>query len=670
MSDEEFEDDEPELDDDDLDEDAIVEDDDLEEETDDIEILDDDLEVSPEVPVAVVTDETTGESTDEEDDEEGVVDLDEELHPDDVEEPLDVLLQERTASATLEDDEEELEEEEADGDDRADGPAVSCRDVPTSSSANRASSCCRSAVSPTLNGSTATTALDRMTPAAPVSSRPATALRAKPSWARLGAALGAGVVTGLCFPPVGLGPVVLVAVVPLLWAWRGARPAHAALYGFAYGVAAYTVVIPWIRYFGYVAIVPLVVTMALAIAAVGALVAAYARRGLASPFLTAAVWVVLEALRGRFPFGGFPWADLGVALHDVAAARAVASVGGTLLVSFAVVTVNGLLLDLGLALRERSNGSAVLAGIAVAGVLVATIVADVTRFEPTTTGHLRVAMLQGDDEQLPLAQQVDQPLTEQHFALADRLRGHYDLIVFPEAALDTDPERDSDLRSRIVALARKHDSAVLVNARTPANDGRYRNTNLLYTPDGKLQGTYSKQHLVPFGEYVPWRDALSWLPELRQVPYDFEAGRTRTLFRTAGHRFESVICFESAFAPLVRAAVRDGAEIVVVSTNNRSYQRSANSEQHVALGQMRAAETGRAVLQASVSGITAVIDPDGSVHHETGLFESAVVTASVPTSSGETLYVRFGDWVVLLGAVAMIVVTIVAIRRPVRSPAT
>lgn len=507
-----------------------------------------------------------------------------------------------------------------------------------------------------------------MTPAVPVSGRTAATLRSKPSFTRLAAALIAGVLTGLCFPPVGLGPLVLVAVVPLLWAWRGARPAHAALYGFAYGIAAYVVVIPWIRYFGYVAIVPLVVAMSVYVAGAGALVAAYARRGIASPFLTASIWVVLEALRGRFPFGGFPWADLGVALHDVPAARAVASVGGTLLVSFVVVAVNGLVLDLALAVRTHVGRAAVLAGIGIVGIVVATVVLDATRFEPTVTGRLRVAMLQGDDEQLPLAQQVNQPLTEKHFELAAKLRGQYDLIVFPESSLDTDPETDTLLRDRIVELAKEHDAAVLVNARTPAPDGRYRNTNLLYTASGRLQGTYSKQHLVPFGEYVPWRDALSWLPELRQVPYDFEAGRSRTLFRAAGHPFESVICFESAFGPLVRDAVHDGAQFIVVSTNNRSYQRSANTEQHVALGQMRAAETGRAVLQASVSGITAVIDPDGSVHDTTKLFESAIVKASVPTATGETLYVRFGDWVVLLCAIAIVAVTVVAIRRPIKTP--
>jgi apolipoprotein N-acyltransferase len=504
-----------------------------------------------------------------------------------------------------------------------------------------------------------------VTPAVPVSNRIGTQHALRWSWIRLGAALGAGVLTGLCFPPVGLGPVVLVALVPLLWAWRGARPGHAALYGFAYGIAAYVIVIPWIRYFGYLAIVPLVAAMAAAIAGVGALVAAYARRGLSSPFLTAAVWVVLEALRGRFPFGGFPWADVGVALHDIPAARALASVGGTLLVSFVVVAVNGLLLDLGLAVRAHVSPAALLAGVGVVAVLVATVVADVTRFEPTTTGHLRVALLQGDDEQLPLAEQVDQPLTEKHFALADQLQGKYDLIVFPESALDTDPQSDAELRMRLVTLARKHDAAVLVNARTPGTDGQVRNTNLLYTPDGKLQGKYSKQHLVPFGEYVPWRDALGWLPQLRQVPYDYEPGDSRTLFHAAGHPFESVICFESAFGPLVRDAVRDGSQVIVVSTNNRSYQRSANSEQHLALGQMRAAETGRALVQASVSGISAIIDPSGDLHQETPLFESRIVTASVPTSTGETLYVRWGDWVVLLSAVALVVVTVLAIRRPI-----
>jgi uncharacterized protein DUF4193 len=128
MSDEDF-DDAPELeledelveDDEPLDEDDLVVGVDVDDVEDDIDLLDDDLDLSPEVPVAVVTDDTATEVADDEEDD-GVVDLEEELHPDDVEEPLDVLLQERTAIAALDDDEEDLEEEDADADDRVDGP--------------------------------------------------------------------------------------------------------------------------------------------------------------------------------------------------------------------------------------------------------------------------------------------------------------------------------------------------------------------------------------------------------------------------------------------------------------------------------------------------------------------------------------------------------------------
>jgi apolipoprotein N-acyltransferase len=92
----------------------------------------------------------------------------------------------------------------------------------------------------------------------------------------------------------------------------------------------------------------------------------------------------------------------------------------------------------------------------------------------------------------------------------------------------------------------------------------------------------------------------------------------------------------------------------VVSTNNRSYQRSGNSQQHLANSQMRAAETGRPVLQASVSGISAVIDPDGTVHHTTDLFQRTIVDGTIDTATGETPYVRFGDWIVALSALVLL----------------
>jgi apolipoprotein N-acyltransferase len=488
----------------------------------------------------------------------------------------------------------------------------------------------------------------------------------RPSWARVAVAFGAGILVALSFPPIDLGPLVLVALVPLLWTWRGARPAHGALYGFVYGIACFSAELPWMRYFGAVAIVPLVVTLAAGVALTGALVSGLARRGVSSPWLTAAAWVVVEALLGRWPLGGFAWCNLGVSLHDVPAARALASFGGVLLVSFVIVAVNGFLLDAVVALHAHRMRPALYAAAGLVALVVFTVVADAARFEPTVTARLHFALLQGDDQELSLAEQNTQQLTPAHLALAEELDGPYDLIVFPESALDTDPQSDVALRGRLQQLAADHGAAVLVNARTPGTDGQVRNSNLLYTPDGALQGVYSKQHLVPFGEYVPWRDQLSFLPELRQVPYDFQPGDRTKLFRVKGHEIGSVICFESAFGPLVRNFVKDGAEAIVVSTNNRSYRRSGNSAQHVAQSQMRAAETGRPVLQASVSGISAVIDAGGSVRDTTGLFERTIVDDTVATTTGETPYVRYGDWVAALSALALLGATTVAVWRSLR----
>jgi apolipoprotein N-acyltransferase len=308
------------------------------------------------------------------------------------------------------------------------------------------------------------------------------------------------------------------------------------------------------------------------------------------------------------------------------------------------------------AARAHQRHALVLASCGVAAMLAVALLADVTRYEPQETGRLRVAMLQGDDKELSLARQQDQLLTGKHLALADELHGNYDLIVFPEGALDTDPQLDPDLRARLTAIARKHHASLLVNARAPSpkGNGNNRNTNLMYDPTGKFLGTYSKQHLVPFGEYVPWRNSLGFIGSLRQIPYDFEPGDETVVFPAGEHKIGSVICFESAFGPLVRDFVRKGAEAIVVSTNNRSYHRSGNSEQHLANSQMRAAETARPVLQASVSGISAVIDPDGTVHDTTDLFTRAIVRSTVATTTGETPYVRFGDWIVLLSALGLV----------------
>jgi apolipoprotein N-acyltransferase len=460
-------------------------------------------------------------------------------------------------------------------------------------------------------------------------------------------AVASGLVTAFAFPGPDLGLLALVSLVPLLWLWHDARPGRAALLGFLAGIAFFGFHLSWTWYFGAIAIVPLVALEAGFWAATGAVVATLGRRGVRSPFLTAAVWVVFEAFRTRWPLGGFAWGQLGVALHDFEFGRALASWGGVPLATFVVVSVNGVLVDGGRAWRG-SRRALRSAAIALAGIVVVVAAATITRFDPHPSGSLRYALLQGNDKNRYLTQsEIDgEYLTRSHLALAAGLRGHYDLIVFPESSLMSDPETDPFLHRQLTALAQRHGAFIMANVVDAVSEpGKEFNANRLYDPRGRLVGTYAKRHLVPFGEFVPWRDSLSFIGELRQIPHDFTPGRRIGIETVAGHRIGSVICFESAFGPLMRANAAAGAELVVVTTNNRSYRRSANAAQHVALSQMSAASIGRPVLHASVSGITAVIDADGVVHRTTDLFHNTVVSGRITMTTGDTPYLRFGDWV-------------------------
>jgi len=474
--------------------------------------------------------------------------------------------------------------------------------------------------------------------------------------ARTAAAAASGALLALSRPPFDIGPLACVALVPLFVVWRGRTPAGAAGLAFVAGFVYYAVLCAWIWYFGTVALVPFSAAVAVYWGAAGALVAWLARRAITNPWLTAAVWVCADAVVARWPFGGFSWGEVGYAFHAIAPARAVASVGGVTFVTFLAVALNAFVADLVVARGSRRSYIQAQAGIAVIAAVV--VAATVTRAEPGGVGSLRVALVQGNDQdrQLTDAEMQADYLPNNHFALAAQIADPVDLIVFPESSMNTytdaDPRTDPYVRANLATIARNHDSWVLANATValPPNGDELSNLDVLFDPTGAVAGTYAKRHLVPFGERVPFRSALDHVvgSELAQVPRDFRPGNGPGLFTVAGVHIATLICFESAFGYQVRPLVRDGAQVLVLSTNNRSYRRSANSAQHLAIGQMRAAETGRPVVQAAISGISAVIDADGVVHERTRLFDPTVVQTTVEATSGETPYVRYGEWVTLL----------------------
>ena len=242
------------------------------------------------------------------------------------------------------------------------------------------------------------------------------------------------------------------------------------------------------RYFGVVAIVPFVAAMAFAIAVVGAIVAAFARRG-----HRVAVADRVGVGRDRSAAWAGPARRVRVGrprhrAHNLSPARALASFGGVPLVSFVTVAPAGFLLDVcSSRARARRVCSRWRPSVLVA-VLLVTVLADVTRYEPTRDRAAARGHAPGRRPELSLSDQQQQLLTADHLALADQLRGHYDLIVFPEGALDTDPDLDPDLRAGSRRSHSSTASSILVNARTPAGNGKNYNSNIMYEPERHAGG--------------------------------------------------------------------------------------------------------------------------------------------------------------------------------------
>lgn len=484
---------------------------------------------------------------------------------------------------------------------------------------------------------------------------------------------------GLLFaahPPADVGWLGVVALAPLLrlardLATESRRPLLAgAGWGLLAGVAFFGPLLWWIVRFGVVAWVLLVLVQS---AAIGAFVAGLAvwgaRRG--RPLVAVVWWVALEAARSSWPLGGFPWGVLGYSQHNggplLPVARSLGVLGVSAVCAALAVCLEAALSRGATALRGAAAGDAgqaaaravrgpVLAGAALIGFSVVAAGAPPARSARTVD----VAAVQGNNLELPpvttrtSAARVERIVDRMVTTTARLADDPPQLTVWPENALDADPREDPELRRRLDEALRLLDGqALLVGTLLDGPRPRtFLNAIVRFGPGARVEDLYVKRKLVPFGEYVPARRWLGWLPPLRQIPSDGVPGNSPEVFDLAGALVGPVTCYESVYPRLVHSQVRAGAQLLVVSTNNASFGRTPASRQHLAFSQLRAVETGRWVLHAGISGISAVIDPHGRVSQRTGLFEQAIVREQLPLVSGLTVATRTGD-VVGTGALAL-----------------
>jgi apolipoprotein N-acyltransferase len=507
-------------------------------------------------------------------------------------------------------------------------------------------------------------------------------------WGWLAAGLGCGVLIGLSVPPFGWWPLAWLGFAGLALLLRG-RPVRArAALGSATGVGQYGLGLWWVHEFSIPGWIALIVISALFTTVAIMLVPTTRRRGVAVGL--PAAFMLADWARDRYPIGGFPLD--GIALGQAGSPLApVLRLGGSLLLTGVTVLAGVTIAELGQAARSwlaarparisdvagrrnawRSTGAA--AGLA--GLLLA-ISAGAAWSPSGAGGHLlplRVALVQGGGPRGTRAIFTDpQVVFERHLAASDVLSPPFDLVVWPEGVLQSHiPFTTTEDASEVASMAQFLHATVLVGVEQDVGVSHYLNEVVAWAPDGQIVDTYVKNHLVPFGEYVPDRSLVERFFNLADVPYDAIPGHGPGILRTPAGPIGVMISYEVFFDGRARGAVRAGGQILVVPTNTASYRSTEVPTQELAAARLRAWETGRWVLQVTPTGYTAVIDPTGRVLQRTALDEQQVLTATVPREDGRTVYVNIGDAPIAIAAALLVglawLLAPAGIRRTRRGP--
>ena len=509
---------------------------------------------------------------------------------------------------------------------------------------------------------------------------------------RTALAAAGGLALFLSFPEHDLGWLAVLGPAALSLVTRGQRARSGLWLGLVLGLVFLVPLLSWTGiYVGWFPWLALAVFESLYLALLGGALALTSRLP-GWPVWGAAMWVAGEALRGRFPMGGFPWGRLGFSQAD-GPFTALAAYGGVPLVSFAVALTGTALaaavVALGRARRhDRPGGRRPAhraAALALAGAVAVPLVGVVAGL-PLAGGSLTaggpartVAVVQGNVPRAGLdfnAQRravLDNHVTrtvELAAAVEAGTADQPDLVIWPENSSDIDPYRNTDAAAAISRAARAIGAPVLVGAVVDGPGEKVSNTGIVWDPTTGPGATYVKRHPVPLAEYVPARSFFRFFSEkVDLVRRDFAAGEGSGALDIGGARIGDVICFEVAYDSLVADTVADGAGMIVVQTNNATFGRTHESAQQLAMSRLRAVEHGRTVVVAATSGISAIVAPDGSVVHRSELFTPDVFVEDIAQRQQRTTAERLGaapEWLLTalaLGALAAVVLPGTARRR-------
>lgn len=445
------------------------------------------------------------------------------------------------------------------------------------------------------------------------------------------------------YAPFYLYPLPLLSLAGLFWLWRNAGTwQQAARTGFFYGLGFFGAGISWIYVslhdFGgmplpmaALATTGLCAFMALFPAAAGALcVRANAPRLIAAPL----AWVLMEWVHGWI-FTGFPWLVIGYSQIPHSPLAGLAPIVGVYGVSLAAAASVALFVALA---KSKKQLLFAMALILLAGVGLKQIEWSQPAGEP-----ISVSLLQGNIAQdLKWQPEAIRRTLDTYLALARQYPAQ--LVVLPETALPmllTQVPPDY-----LAALAQAGGQDVLIGVVEQQGEDYF---NSMVSLGSAPMQNYRKEHLVPFGEFIPFKAALGWIyRDWLHIPLSdlSRGGKQQQPLALAGQKVALNICYEDAFGEEIIRQLPQ-ATLLVNTSNDAWYGRSLAAHQHLQMSQARALETGRMMLRATNTGATAIIGTQGELIAEAEHFTTTALTGTAQGYTGITPYVRFGNWPVI-----------------------
>jgi len=519
----------------------------------------------------------------------------------------------------------------------------------------------------------------------------------KPNTAVILSAIASGLLLTASFPDYGYSWMAWFALFPLLYTSRNLSPRHAILTGFITGFSHYLTLIYWLvttmSDYGHLPL-PLCILLLLLLSGYLSLYIALFTFALswfrpvnavyvsAAPFL----WVAVEYLR-TFLFTGFPWELLGHSQYTSLPIIQLSDITGVYGISFLIVLVNSSVLTVGLFFSGKDGRgkplvpktlALVSAGTAVLCVGLAAVYGyariEKTDLQKSTAGKKRIAVIQGNvDQSLKWETAFQLETIDKYMGLSfSSLKDNPELIIWPETATPFYflHQYESKLSAIVQQGIKQAGTWFLIGS--PANVQQngselYLNSAYLVNPEGTEAGRYDKVHLVPYGEYVPLR---KWFPFVDKLVYgigDFSSGKKGATVSWKDVKLGVQICFEVIFPHLARAAVNNGAGILINITNDAWFGRSSAPYQHLSMTVFRAVENRRALVRCANTGVSCFVDPSGRMFSPTPLYSDEVVTRDVPVMKTEpTFYTRFGDVFAVVCTIAAFILTALKQIRPSR----